>query len=131
MVAAVALTLMGCLPTAFSPETEASRHRWGSAAIELIEAHAEAVCSQDVYSVAPFHDIDVIADYRALTLGRFPGQLREGRHQMIAFLDLCLFSPTSEIEVDIIEVFLHPAGAVTIERWTDPGMALTPPSRWG
>jgi hypothetical protein len=39
---------------------------------------------------------------------------------MVAFLDLCLFASASEVDVEVEEVYLHPGGAVTIERWTDP-----------
>lgn len=118
--AAVAIVLMACgSSTTSSSEVEARQQFWGDEAVELFEAHAAAICSQDIYTIAAFYDAEVTADYRAVTLDRIPGQLREGRHEMTSFLDLCLFSPTSQINIDVVEIFLHPKGAVTIEWWTD------------
>ena len=120
-VVVLAAAVAACRSATVPPRTEEGHEDWGAEALEFFEAHAEAICSQDVYDVVAFYDPAAVADYRALTLGRFPGQLREGRQQAISFLDLCVFTPTSEIEVAVDEVFLHPLGAVTIERWTDHG----------
>jgi len=120
VIVAVALVLVGCgSSTTSSSGVAAPQELWGDEADEFFEAHATAICSQDIYDVVSFYDAEVTADYRSLTLGQFPGQLRQGRHEMAGFLDLCLFSPISEINIDVIDVFLHPEGAVTIERWTD------------
>ena len=117
---AVALALGACgSSTTSSSGVAAPQQLWGDEAVAFFEAHALTICSQDIYDVVSFYDPEVIADYRSLTRGQFPGQLRQGRHEMAGFLDLCLFSPTSEIDVDVVDVFLHPEGAVTVERWTD------------
>ena len=121
VVAAFAvIVLSGCGGSEDARTDEGDSSVWAEEAMDFFEAHAVARCSQDIYDIARFYAVDATVDYRAVTLGAFPGREFADRSAFLSYFDLC-FSPERTIDATVRHTFVGAPGAVVVEQWTFDG----------